>query len=136
MLHKQAISVKPNGPTFLICPRLPQFSRWPWLLHLHATYQPIPSIYPVGVTDFRLFKQKIGHNSVNLYWIPNQIGTEMHFNKPFIFTKLKAFAILFYYLTLESSQVIFEVNNFHHKRNLLPAKPVYYLQSQSIRRSQ
>jgi len=50
----------------------------------------LPAVYPVGVTDLQPFFMigKIGHNSLNLSWIPTKIGTEMCFNKPFMCTKV------------------------------------------------
>ena len=38
----------------------------------------------MGVTDLRpYFTQIIGHNSVNVHWIPTNVGTEIRLNEPF-----------------------------------------------------
>ena len=40
------------------------------------TYKPL-----VGVTDLQpYFTQIIGHNSVNVHWIPTDVGTEIRIN--------------------------------------------------------
>ena len=44
----------------------------------------------MGVTDVRpFFTQIIGHNSVNVRWIPTEVGTEIHLNEPFKCTKFQ-----------------------------------------------
>ena len=44
----------------------------------------LQGVYPVGVTDLRpYFMQIIGRNSVNVYWIPTKLGTEICLNEPF-----------------------------------------------------
>ena len=56
-----------------------------WLLHLYVKFEPIPSSSLPCRCDrsSTCFTWKIDHNSINLYWIPTKLSTEVHFNKPF-----------------------------------------------------
>ena len=48
----------------------------------------LQGVYPVGVTDLQPYSmQIIGHNSVNVHWIPTKVGTEIRLNEPFKHTK-------------------------------------------------
>ena len=44
----------------------------------------------MGVTEVRpYFMQIISHNSMNVYWIPTKLVTEICLNKPFQYAKFK-----------------------------------------------
>ena len=44
----------------------------------------------MGVTDLLLyFTQIIGHNSVNVHWIPTKLGIEIRLNEPFKYAKFQ-----------------------------------------------
>ena len=50
----------------------------------------LQGVYHVDVTDLRpYFTQIIGHNSVNVHWIPTKLGTEICCNEPFKCVKLQ-----------------------------------------------
>ena len=47
-------------------------------------------VYPVGVTDLQpYFTQTISHNSMNVHWIPNKLGTEICLNDSVKYTKFQ-----------------------------------------------
>ena len=52
----------------------------------------LQGVYPVYVTEVRsYFTQIIGHNSMNVHCIPTKLGTEIHFNEPFICAKFQPY---------------------------------------------
>ena len=51
----------------------------------------LPAVHPVGMTDLRpYYTQIIGHNSVNVHWIPTKLGTEIRLNEPFKCAKFQS----------------------------------------------